>query len=360
MIGASLAHYRVTAMLGSGGMGEVWLAEDTRLGRPVALKILPAELALDSSRQARFEAEAKTASTINHPNITHIYEVGEADGVRFIAMEYVEGADLTEAVRRAPLTTPEIARIGVQLADALADAHDAGVVHRDIKPANLMLTPRGHLKVLDFGLAKLRPELDGPLDEDALTQSMTQPGLVVGTVRYMSPEQTLGRVVDARSDIFSAGIVLYELATGRAPFLGATSTETIVKITRDQPAPVRELNAEVPVELERIIRKCLEKDPDRRYQNARDLMLDLEALAKDAESGSLTAPPPPLPRATRSRWLVIGAVVVALAAVGLWLAVGPARDRGERIASPRSPCCRSRTPPTTRTPTTCATASPTP
>ena len=333
MIGSTLAHYRVTATLGSGGMGEVYLAEDTRLERPVALKILPPELAMDTSRQARFEAEAKTASTLNHPNITHIYEVGEADGVRFIAMEYVEGADLTEAVRRAPLTTPEIAHIGVQLADALAEAHEAGIVHRDIKPANLMLTPRGRLKVLDFGLAKLRPELDGPLDEDALTQSMTQPGVVVGTVRYMSPEQTLGRTVDARSDLFSAGIVLYELATGRAPFLGTTSTETIVKITRDQPEPVRELNAEVPVELERIIRKCLEKDPDRRYQNARDLMLDLEALAKDAESGPVSTPPPRAPRPRASHGLVIAAVVAALAVAGLWFATGLVRDDGERIAS---------------------------
>jgi serine/threonine protein kinase len=331
VIGSTLGPYRVTAKLGEGGMGEVWLAEDTRLERPVALKTLPSELALDPARQDRFEAEAKTASTLNHPNVTHIYEVGETDGVRFIAMEYVEGTDLTEAVRRAPLATEEIARIGVQLADALAEAHEAGIVHRDIKPGNLMLTSRGRLKVLDFGLAKLRPELDGPLDEDAPTQSVTQPGVVVGTVRYMSPEQTLGRSLDARSDLFSAGIVLYELATGRAPFLGSTSTETIVKITRDQPQPVRELNAEVPTELDRIIRKCLEKDPDHRYQNARDLMLDLEALRRDSESGTIRQQTPTPRRSFPTRAVAIGAVIAALAVAGLWFGPGLFADRGETI-----------------------------
>ncbi len=286
MIGTTLSHFRITAKLGEGGMGEVYLAQDLNLERTVALKILPEAFSGHDDRRKRFVAEAKAASALNHPNITHIYEVGEADGVLFIAMEHVEGSDLTVSVGQAPLGTAEITRIGAQLADALADAHDAGITHRDIKPANIMLTARGQVKVLDFGLAKLRQELDDELADEAVTQTMTRPGLVMGTVRYMSPEQALGKALDSRSDLFSAGIVLYELATGRSPFVGETPTETITKITRDQPEPIRNFNAQVPDELERIIRKCLEKDPGRRYQSARDLVVDLKALGRDTESGS--------------------------------------------------------------------------
>ncbi len=290
MIGRTISHYRIAEKLGSGGMGEVYLAEDSRLGRNVAVKILPPEVADDPARRGRFEAEAKAASAINHPNITHIYDVGEAEGVHFLAMEYVEGTDLASRLVSAPLEVDDILNIGTQTADALAEAHDRGIVHRDIKPGNIMVNPRGQVKVLDFGLAKLRTHWGDVHDDDAVTETMTQPGVVVGTVRYMSPEQALGKVMDARTDVFSLGVVLYELATGHAPFAGETPTETITKITRDQPRPVRSCNASIPEELERIIRKCLEKDPDRRYQSTRDLAVDLRNLKRDTES-SVTALP---------------------------------------------------------------------
>jgi uncharacterized protein (TIGR02996 family) len=290
VIGRTISHYRIAEKLGSGGMGEVYLAEDSRLGRNVAVKILPPEVAEDAGRRKRFEAEAKAASAINHPNITHIYDIGEADGVHFLAMEYVEGTDLAARLASAPLEIDDILAIGTQTADALAEAHDRGIVHRDIKPGNIMVNPRGQVKVLDFGLAKLRAHWGDVHDDEAVTETMTQPGVVVGTVRYMSPEQALGKVMDARTDVFSLGVVLYELATGHAPFTGETPTETITKITRDQPRPVRSCNASIPDELERIIRKCLEKDPDRRYQSTRDLAVDLHNLKRDTESGVTALP----------------------------------------------------------------------
>ena len=216
MIGRRLSHFRITDKLGEGGMGEVWLAEDTRLGRKVALKILPAARAESEDRRRRFEDEARAASALNHPGIAHIYDIGEADGIQFIAMEHVDGESLDRRMARAPLTTSEIADLGARLADALAAAHDQGVTHRDIKPSNLMIDTEGRLKVLDFGLAKLRPAL-GQGGDEATTQTMTQPGVVMGTVQYMSPEQALGKEADHRSDIFSAGVVLYQMATGKLP-----------------------------------------------------------------------------------------------------------------------------------------------
>jgi serine/threonine protein kinase/tetratricopeptide (TPR) repeat protein len=286
MIGSSLAHFRITEKLGEGGMGEVYLATDTRLDRQVALKILPDEVAGDADRRGRFEAEARAASAINHSNITAIYDVGEDGGVHYIVMEFVDGDDLSARMATSALDEREIVRIGEQVADALAEAHAVGITHRDIKPANVMVTPRGQVKVLDFGLAKLRSTEGDPMDEGAPTQTMTQPGVVMGTVRYMSPEQALGKSLDARSDIFSFGIVLYELTTGQAPFVGETSAETITKISRDEPVPIRELNNGISAELERIIRKCLEKDPNRRYQSARELAVDLRNLTRDGESGA--------------------------------------------------------------------------
>ena len=214
MIGTTLGHFRITEKLGEGGMGEVYLAVDTRLDRKVALKVLPEEVAGNRDRRSRFEDEARAASAINHPNITAIYDVGEDDGVHYIVMEHIDGDDLSARMASGSLDEGEIVRIGRKVADALAEAHTVGITHRDIKPANIMLTSGGQVKVLDFGLAKLRPNEVDPLDDTAPTQTITQPGLVMGTVRYMSPEQALGKSLDARSDLFSLGIVLYELAAG--------------------------------------------------------------------------------------------------------------------------------------------------
>jgi len=313
MIGRKISHFEITEKLGEGGMGEVWLARDTRLGRTVALKTLPPARAESEDRRRRFEDEARAASALNHPGIAHIYDVGEADGIPFIAMEHVEGESLDHRMARAPLTVPEIIDFGARLADALAAAHGHGVTHRDIKPSNLMVTPEGRLKVLDFGLAKLQPAIDG--DADGTMETMTRPGVVMGTVQYMSPEQALGKDADHRSDIFSTGVVLYQMATGRLPFQGSTPTETITEIVKSEPIPVGELSPVSPPELERIIRKCMEKDPRRRYQSARELAVDLDNLKRDTDSG-VVVPTAPV-RSSRS-WIPYGIVaLVALIAIAV-------------------------------------------
>ncbi len=218
MIGQSLAHYEILEKIGSGGMGDVYLAEDTKLGRKVALKVLPPEFAENEERRARFVREAKAASAIDHPNVAHIYEIGEADGIHFIAMQFVDGKNLAARVKGDSLATADIINIGLQVADALDAAHAKGIVHRDIKPANLVLADRDQIKVLDFGVAKSMAGAVASLDSEAATEAKTVAGVVMGTVHYMSPEQALGRDVDGRSDNFSLGVVLYELTTGRLPF----------------------------------------------------------------------------------------------------------------------------------------------
>jgi two-component system LytT family response regulator len=273
-----VAHYRLASKLGEGGMGTVFLAHDTRLDRPVALKILSKEFAQDPERLQRFLQEAKLASALSHPNVAYIYEIGEADGTWFLAMEYVEGTPLSARVAEGPLSARQIIQIGIEAADALDSAHAKGIIHRDIKPANLMLTPRGHVKILDFGLAKIE-SAKRPSEE---TQLMTTTGLVLGTVQYMSPEQALGREVDARTDIFSLGVALYEMATGRLPFAGGNAPETMARILHSQPDAIARFNYDLPVELELAIRKCLEKDRERRYQSARDLVIDLKNLERDS------------------------------------------------------------------------------
>lgn len=312
MIGKKISHFEITGKLGEGGMGEVWLARDTRLGRTVALKTLPPARAESEDRRRRFEDEARAASALNHPGIAHIYDIGEADGIHFIAMEHVDGESLGHRMERQPLTTSEIVGFGAQLADALAAAHDHGVTHRDIKPSNLMVTPEGRLKILDFGLAKLQPAVDG--DQERTVETMTTPGLVMGTVQYMSPEQALGKEADHRSDIFSAGVVLYQMATGRLPFQGSTPTETITEIVKSEPVPIGDLSPVSPPELERIVRKCMEKDPRRRYQSTRDLAVDLDNLKRDTDSGVLV--PTGRVRSSRS-WVTYGIVgLVAAVAIG--------------------------------------------
>jgi two-component system LytT family response regulator len=281
--GAVLAHYRIVSRLGAGGMGEVYLAQDLNLERPVALKILPPEVAQDADRMRRFVQEAKLASALSHPNVAHVFEIGEAGDVTFLAMEYIEGQTLNARIAGAPLPIAEAIDIAIQVADALDAAHAKGIVHRDIKPANIMIAPRGHVSVLDFGLAKMKSTGGDSATSRTATQFLTDPGMVMGTVHYMSPEQALGREADSRSDLFSLGIVLYEMATGRLPFAGNNATELLMQILHGQPEAMARFNYEIPAELERVVRKCLEKDRERRYQSARELLVDLKSLQRSLE-----------------------------------------------------------------------------
>jgi serine/threonine protein kinase len=288
MIGKTVGHYRITAKLGAGGMGEVFLAEDTRLERKAAIKFLPADMAADPERRQRFLNEARAASSLNHSHVCVVYDVGETeDGLPFIAMEFVEGQSLDAVVKRGPLEIPRVVHIATQVADALDAAHNRRIVHRDIKPGNISLNERGQVKVLDFGLAKRLPmgTVTHTVTEDF---QQTREGHVLGSPSYMSPEQALGKDLDHRSDIFSVGVVLYELATGQRPFTGANFSEIINKIVNAQPPALARLNYDIPPELERITLKCLQKEPDRRYQSARELMVDLRNLARALEKGAGT------------------------------------------------------------------------
>jgi len=281
-------------------MGEVYLAHDSQLDRPIALKILPAQIALDPQRLHRFLQESRAAASLSHPNIAHIYEIGEAEGAHFIAMEYVEGTPLDKKIGGRPVHISELLDIAIQIADALDEAHAKGIIHRDIKSSNIMITPRGRVKVLDFGLAKLAAApgvTDRTSDSELATRVKTSPGVVMGTVNYMSPEQALGREVDQRSDIFSFGVVLYEMATGRLPFTGETVTETIDRIAHSQPEAIARLNYNVPAELEVVIKKALRKDREERYQTIHDALVDLRELKRDLDiSAGLERSTPPSSR----------------------------------------------------------------
>src|SRR3984957_1801049 len=293
MINQTISHYRITGQLGSGGMGVVYEAEDLNLGRKVALKFLPPQLSSDQNALDRFLLEARTASALNPPNICTIYAVektGEgADAQSFIAMELLEGQNLDQKLISGPLPVGPLLDIAIQLADALDAAHTKGIIHRDIKPANLFLTPRGQLKVLDFGLAKLtRPEMQMSTigaTQDSPSPNLTSPGATVGTIAYMSPEQARGEDLDTRSDLFSLGAVIYQMATGKLPFAGATSAVVFHAILQLEPVSLQQLNATLPAKLQEIIEKLLEKDRDLRYQSAADLRGDLRRLKRDVESG---------------------------------------------------------------------------
>jgi Tol biopolymer transport system component/predicted Ser/Thr protein kinase len=288
MIGRTLGHHRIIGEIGKGGMGVVYLAEDTRLGRKVALKVLPPDMASDPARQARFEREARAVAALNHPNIVTIHSVEQAEGVHFLTMELVDGRRLTEMMPREGVPLPRLLEWSAGIADALGAAHRQGVVHRDLKPDNIMVTAEGRIKVLDFGLAKLREAAPGEGHTNLATASVTGEGKILGTVSYMSPEQAEGKPLDHRSDIFSFGVVLYEMSTGRRPFQGDTAISTISSILKDTPPPPQQLNTTLPPQVGRIVRRCLAKEPDRRYQSTDDLRNELRELKEESDSGELT------------------------------------------------------------------------
>jgi serine/threonine protein kinase len=330
--GQQLLHYRLIEKIGEGGMGVVWKAEDTKLQRRVALKVLPETMAADPERRARFEREARAVAALNHPNIVTLHSVEEAEtpvgSVHFITMELVEGRTLTQLLPKSGFPLNRLLEIVIPLADAVSRAHRAGITHRDLKPDNIMIDSEGRLRVLDFGLAKVRdPSAPAQGTQIATVTSDTAEGRVLGTVAYMSPEQAEGKEVNARSDIFSLGTILFEMATGVRPFQGDTTMSTIGSILKEEPASITELKPSLPRHLGRIIRRCLAKDPDRRYQTALDLRTEVEELQSDV--GSLDASD----RFGSRRWLVLGAVAVLVVVASFAILQSVRRETPEPVVS---------------------------
>jgi non-specific serine/threonine protein kinase len=325
MIGRNLSHYKIVSNLGEGAMGKVYLAEDTKLGRQVALKIPPADLAVDPVRLQRYEREARAVAALNHPNIVTLHSIEEAEGVRFLTMEVVEGKNLAQLIPAEGLPLTDLFKLAIQITDALSVAHEAGITHRDLKPENIMVNTQGQVKILDFGLAKLRQR--GPEGQEAehLTRTLTQEGMVMGTVPYMSPEQVQGKPLDHRSDIFSLGVVLYEMATGERPFKGETAAHVISSILRDTPQSVTDLKTALPNHLGRLVKHCLEKDAERRFQTAKDVRNELEELRREVSSGGTRATgtvavgKEPARRESVIRYAGLAVVVLVVGLAGLYI-----------------------------------------
>src|SRR6266542_3918874 len=297
----TLSHYRIVSKIGAGGMGEVYLAQDTKLDRKVALKILPADVASNRDRMDRFVREAKSAAALSHPNIAQIFEIGEADGTHYIAMEFIDGVTLREKIHGEHTELRKLLRYLQHTAEGLAKAHAAGIVHRDLKPDNIMITRDGHAKILDFGLAKLieQPSMSGADSSEVATAVMPRhstPGTVMGTIGYMSPEQAQGKTeeIDQRSDIFSFGCILFEAATGNKPFEGESVIKSLHMVVYESAPPIAELNPSAPSELQRIVRRCLAKDPDERYQSIKEVAIELRELRREMKGAGIdTMVPPP-------------------------------------------------------------------
>jgi eukaryotic-like serine/threonine-protein kinase len=341
MTGTTLSHYQILEKLGEGGMGVVYKARDLRLDRLVCIKILHREQLKDESRKQRFIQEVKSASSLNHPNIVTIYEIDQAGGTDFMVMEFVAGKTLQQLIPNGGMAVTDVLKYAIPIARALAAANAAGIIHRDVKPGNIMVGANGMFKVLDFGLAKLTAQEVSAEDETQVRQGHTEEGTIVGTAAYMSPEQAQGKRVDGRSDVFSFGAVLYEMISGRRAFQGANQVSTLAAILEKEPAPLAAGDSRIPRELERVVMRCLRKDPERRFQTMGDLRVALEDLKEESDSGKLTTAPsgtnPSVPSARGRQWLVpvVSGAFVLLVAAGGWLWV--AFEAGESPVAPIDP-----------------------